>query len=82
MQVLFYYRILGSDSGIAEDSSRFKFSVLRHCVVEWVVPDISKNCGHIPEELNFQILFPMWYSFETHYNFLWGIYDLWWWEFQ
>jgi hypothetical protein len=61
---------------------RFKFSVLRHCVVGWVVPDISKNCGHIPEELNLQILFPMWYSFETHYNFLWGIYDLWWWEFQ
>lgn len=61
---------------------RFKFSVLRRCVVGWVVPDISKNCRHIPEELNLQILFPVWCSFETHYNFLWGIYDLWWWEFH
>jgi hypothetical protein len=60
---------------------RFKFPVLRHCVVGWVVPDISKDCRHIPEALNLQFLFPLWYSFETH-NFLWGIYDLWWWEFQ
>jgi hypothetical protein len=54
MQVLFYYKILGSDSGIAEDSSFLCLDT----VVGWVVLDVSKNCRHIPEELIFRFCFP------------------------